>query len=1317
MNRFGRLLPSLALLFSLLITLVGCQKLFSEFTIDDSAFLPPPITVSPSKGLYTTEWGGQARFTIVLQKQPTSDVTIALASNDPSEGEVSPESVTFNQDDWKAPQTVTVTGVDDKEPDTNQNYKIVTSPAVSDDPTFNGKNPLDVELVNIDNETAGITAVPRDGLVTTEGGGQDTFTVVLNSKPDKEVTLSLVSDTPMEGTVSPETLVFTPTSWMGPQLVTVTGVQDEIRDRNHGYKINITSSSDDPNYARLLPISVAVTNVDDDSPGVSYTLVSGIDPLDATKLRTTEGGDTATFTVMLNARPQADVTLTVASDTVTEGIASPDSLTFTVDNWNAPQTVTVTGVDDEERTADGDQPYLIVLRTLPGDDVDYSALTDAVNVPVRNIDDDKPGFNLMLLTSIDLKDSTRLVTNENGTTATFSLALYSKPAHPVTIALSSSMESEGTVLPKSLTFTELNWQSPQIVSVTGVDDDVQDGSLGFFVRTGLASSEDPGYAGLDPPDVPVTNQDDDSANVHVILVKGIDPNNKSQLVTDESGSTATFSVALESEPTDDVTIPLSSSNTNEGVISPPALLFTRQNYRSPQTVTITGQNDDVFDGNQPFSINVGPAASGDPNYDHKFLSQVQVTNRDDDQAGVIVNPTSGLVTSESGKTDSFTIRLQSKPSDKVTINVSSSNLAEGKPNVNSVVFTPENWNANQTVVVTGVDDDGAQDGSPTYKIILDPPQSNDPNYKGKPDPSDVTVTNQDNDTAGVIVSPTSGLMTGENGVKATFTIKLASKPVGTNVTVKIPLSSSRPLEGSVSPSTVTFDALNWNSPQTVTVQGLNDDVADGPQTYTIITAPASSTDPNYFNLNAADVSVINIDDDSAYVILMPAASSPAAKTTELGGKATFTVVLASLPKAEVNFTLTSLDASEGTVSPSTLKFTPTNGKTPQTVTVTGLNDPVADGDQQYTVRLSDGSSADPDYNGHFGTDLTFVNVDDDIPGLDIVAPTLLRTAEYMAGTATFSVALRSQPTASVSVGVSSSNVKEGTVSPPTLTFTQVNWATPQTVTVTGVQDSVADGPQTYQVKLANASSADLGYNNKFGTQLDASNADDDMTGYDVIDVSGEQTTEMGGQVTFSVKLKSQPAGASTVTLGLKSEKPSEGIVSPTSLIFTTDDWNMPHPVTVTGVDDKKADPNVVYEISFMADPVYGAPAPAALSLTNINDDVIGVQVNSTVCATTPGMTATFTINLNSQPTANVTIALSSDLMTAGTVSPESVTFTPTGTGIWNIPQTVTVTGQPGTTGTMTSYNVITADASAPGETTGYNGYAAIADVMCTNTVP
>jgi hypothetical protein len=68
-------------------------------------------------------------------------------------------------------------------------------------------------------------------------------------------------------------------------------------------------------------------------------------------LGTTEAGGTASFTVVLMSQPTADVVIPVARATRARAAASVASLTFTAADWNVPQTVTVTGVDDRSTTA------------------------------------------------------------------------------------------------------------------------------------------------------------------------------------------------------------------------------------------------------------------------------------------------------------------------------------------------------------------------------------------------------------------------------------------------------------------------------------------------------------------------------------------------------------------------------------------------------------------------------------------------------------------------------------------------------------------------------------------------------------------------------------------------------------------------------------------------------------------------------------------------------------------------------------------------------------------------------------------------------
>jgi Ca2+-binding RTX toxin-like protein len=107
---------------------------------------------------------------------------------------------------------------------------------------------------------------------------------------------------------------------------------------------------------------------------------------------------------------------------------------------------------------------------------------------------------------------------------------------------------------------------------------------------------------------------------------------------------------------------------------------------------------------------------------------------------------------------------------------------------------------------------------------------------------------------GITVSPTTGLKTTESGDTDSFTVKLNSQPTA-NVTIG--LSSSNTVEGTISPASLTFTPSDWNQTQKVTVKGVDDKIVDGDKKYTIVTAPAVSTDPKYNNLNAEDVSVTN----------------------------------------------------------------------------------------------------------------------------------------------------------------------------------------------------------------------------------------------------------------------------------------------------------------------------------------------------------------------------------------------------------------------------------------------------------------------------
>ena len=453
---------------------------------------------------------------------------------------------------------------------------------------------------------------------------------------------------------------------------------------------------------------------------------------------------------------------------------------------------------------------------------------------------------------------------------------------------------------------------------------------------------------------------------------------------------------------------------------------------------------------------------------------------------ITVTPTSGLTTTEAAGEpgpNTFTIVLDSPPTADVTIGLTSSNTAEGTVSPASVTFTTGNWNTNQTVTVTGVDDLVA-DGNIPYTIVTAAATSTDPNYSGF-DASDVSVTNNDDDTAGITVSLISGDTTEAVGI-ATFTIVLDTQPTAD---VTIGLTSSDLTEGTVLPASVTFTAGNWNTPQTVTVTGVNDLVADGNIPYTIVTAAATSTDPNYSGLDASDVSVTNNDDDTAGITVTPTSGLV---TTEALGTANFTIVLNSEPTDTVTIDLSSYDTSEGTVSPASVTFTAGNWNTPQTITVTGVDDAVIDGNIPYTIVTAAATSTDPNYNGLDASDVSVTNNDNDTAGITVSL--ISGDTTEAGGTADFTIVLDSEPTDTVTIDLSSDDTSEGTVLPASVTFTAGNWNTPQTITVTGVDDLVADGNIAYTIVTAAATSTDPSYNGLDASDVSVTNNNNDIAG-------------------------------------------------------------------------------------------------------------------------------------------------------------------------------------------------------------------------------
>jgi MYXO-CTERM domain-containing protein len=167
-----------------------------------------------------------------------------------------------------------------------------------------------------------------------------------------------------------------------------------------------------------------------------------------------------------------------------------------------------------------------------------------------------------------------------------------------------------------------------------------------------------------------------------------------------------------------------------------------------------------------------------------------------------ITPPHGLVTSERGRTASFTVALGQAPTKNVTMPVASDNTAEGTVSTASLIFTPVNWSTPQTVTVTGLDD-ATPDGNVAYTVVLGPCASMDATFKNQ-SPAAVTAVNLDDDL--IAVSPLSGLVSRPAGITQ-LTITFHAPVTGTQ-DLWVQLRSSDSAVGWPSPALVHVTAAN-----------------------------------------------------------------------------------------------------------------------------------------------------------------------------------------------------------------------------------------------------------------------------------------------------------------------------------------------------------------------------------------------------------------------------------------------------------------------------------------------------------------------------
>ena len=225
----------------------------------------PGVTVSKTALTVTEEDTAGDSYTVVLDSQPTANVTVTVAGHAGTDVTLTPSSatLTFTPTNWGTAQTVTVTAGDDA--DTANDAVSLTHSAASMDTDYDGITIAGVAVTVTDNDALpGVTVSTPALTVTEEDTAGDSYTVVLDSQPTANVTVTVAGHAGTDVTLSPTSLTFTPTNWGTAQTVTVTA-GDDADTANESISLTHSSASTDSDYQGITIAGVAVTVTDNDA--------------------------------------------------------------------------------------------------------------------------------------------------------------------------------------------------------------------------------------------------------------------------------------------------------------------------------------------------------------------------------------------------------------------------------------------------------------------------------------------------------------------------------------------------------------------------------------------------------------------------------------------------------------------------------------------------------------------------------------------------------------------------------------------------------------------------------------------------------------------------------------------------------------------------------------------------------------------------------------------------------------------------------------------------------------------------------------------
>ena len=1188
-------------------------------------------------------------YTVALTSEPTGPVTVtvtgaggltvATASNPQASDFATSKTLTFTASNWQAAQTVTLrAGADSNAIDNN--YMIGHRASGGDYGSVNSNLPVRV----LDAQKSGATLVLTvDRAEIPEGGGAaviDVTATLGGNEPggvepeEYSVVLSVTA-----GTAATTDFTFSQASlriggshdyggtFQTTAQIGITPVNDGLDEGDETVTVTATATPARIGTSAATVLAATVKIVDDDTRGVTVTPV---------QLELGEGGSRS-YTVKLDSQPTGSVTVTPSKSGDGDISFMPALLSFDTNNWESAQTVTVSAAEDGDPLDD----QATMSHAVSGADYGSNNVR-AASVQVTAADNERRG---VIVSPLDL-DLTE------GGTGTYTVRLNTLPTGTVTVRPVATGDPDVSVVPTSLTFTTLNWETEKTVTVSAAEDaDVNDDRASI---SHTVSGADYGSNNVPGPEALVTVTDSGQTTTTGTISVSHD-------TIREASGTRSFKVTVELDGKRAMDTPVTvlirggTASVNDFTASPAAfsLVIPSGETTAQRTISLYASPDNVEEGDETILVEASAR-------DLTFVS-AEVTIEDDDEKGIVVSTPSLRIT-EQGREASYTVKLGSEPTGEVTVTPTVTGDDDVTVEPPTLSFTASNWSRTQTVTVRALTD---PDGDDETAMISHEAAGAD--YDGLVGQS-VSVTVDDDDPASRKVTLSlSPDRVDEGGVSQSVTVTAAldgaARAGDTEVQVTVTGNTAQAVTDfeTVQPFTVTILEGQSGATGTFSFTPVNDRIDEGDETV--------SVGGTVTGLSVDSASLLLVDDDDRGVT-----ASPLAVTVDEEGDQTYTLVLDTQPTGDVAVRLSVSGNRDVTVEPASLIFTLGNWNTARTVTVLAASDDDAADDTASVRHAVSGA----DYGGVRAGDIPVTVRDNDTRGVTISAESVqLREG----GRVTYTVVLDTQPTGTVTVRPSLADGSDSDVrvSPSALSFSTSSWKTPKTVTVSAVQDGDSDLDNATVVHAV--SGADYGEAAVEASQVSVTVTDDDVLSTAVVLRLSTDTVREGGgetQITVTAELDASPrADATAVTLDLEGvengaqEGEDFAATGTVTLTIAAGGTSATARVSVTPVNDN-IDEGPGEALRLVAETASGLVLqPSSFELTIEDDDEKGIVLSRTTLTVREEGSQTYTVRLKSQPTGDVAVALVSEGADGGEVTPrpQQLVFTETD---WRTVQTVTV---------------------------------------------